>query len=49
MKMKESREKKIGITRINELVIREGEFYNDNEITVLQNLKQGRPFKQSYF
>ena len=43
------REKKIGITRINEIVIREGEFFNDNEITILQNLKQGRPYKQSFF
>jgi len=41
-------EKKLGILRINELVIREGEFSNDNEVTVLQDLYQGRPFLESY-
>lgn len=45
----DGKEKKIGITRINEIVIREGEFFNDNEVTILQNLRQGRPFKQSFF
>ncbi len=43
------KEKKIGIMRINEMVIREGEFFNDNEVTVLYNLWQGRPYKQSFF
>jgi len=43
------REKKIGIMRINEIVIREGEFANINEVTVLQNLKRGRPFLTSYW
>jgi hypothetical protein len=42
------REKKIGIMRVNELVKREGEFSSTNEIKVLQNLKRGRPFLQSY-
>lgn len=42
------REKKIGLMRINELVKREGEFGSTNEVTVLQNLKRGRPFLGSY-
>jgi hypothetical protein len=37
-------EKKIGILRINELVIREGEFYESNQIKVLQRLQMGRPY-----
>jgi len=43
------REKKIGIMRINELVIREGEFFHSKEVTVLQNLKRGIPFLGSYW
>jgi len=43
------REKAIGITRINEVIIREGEFSMNNEVVVLQNLKQGRPYKQAFF
>lgn len=43
------REKALGLMRINELIIREGEFFNTNEVTVLQNLKQGRPYIASYF
>ena len=43
------REKAIGLMRINEIIIREGDFSNSNEVTVLQNLRQGRPFKGSYF
>lgn len=43
------REKSLGLLRINELIKREGEFAEDNEITLLQNLRQGRPMKQSYF
>ncbi|HUX57832.1 MAG TPA: hypothetical protein VMV77_12715 [Bacteroidales bacterium] len=43
------REKRIGLTRINEIVIREGDFSNANEITVLQNLKRGQPFLGSYW
>jgi hypothetical protein len=42
------REKKIGIMRLNAIVAREGEFYTSNEVTVLQNLKRGRPFIGSY-
>jgi hypothetical protein len=43
------REKKIGIMRINEIVVREGDFSSGREITILQNLKRGRPFIGSYF
>ena len=43
------REKKIGLMRINEMVVREGEFSSTNEVTILQNLKRGRPFLGSYF
>jgi len=43
------REKGIGLMRINELIKRDGDFCETNEITVLQNLRQGRPFKGSYF
>jgi len=43
------REKKIGIMRINEIVIREGDFSNSSEVTVLQKLERGRPFLSSYW
>lgn len=43
------REKQIGLMRLNELVLREGEFLNSNTVTILQNLKRGRPFLGSYF
>jgi len=46
---KDDREKGMGIMRINEIVIREGEFSNRNEVKVLQNLRRGRPFLTSYF
>lgn len=42
------REKKIGIMRINELVIREGDFNEDNAVTVVQNLRRGLPYISSY-
>lgn len=45
----DGREKKLGLMRINEIIIREGEFTNDSEVVVLQNLRQGRPFKGSFF
>lgn len=41
------REKDIGMMRINELVIREGE--GGREVTVLQNLKRGQPILTSYW
>jgi len=43
------REKKIGIMRLNEIVKREGEFFHSKEVYVLQNLKRGSPFLDSYF
>lgn len=43
------REKKLGLMRINELVIREGSFSNRNVVYVLQNLRRGKPFLGSYF
>jgi len=46
---KHDREKKIGLMRINEIVIREGDFSNSNEVTVLQDLSRGRPFLGSYW
>lgn len=45
----EDREKNIGIMRINQLIIREGSFSNSHEVTVLQNLKRGRPHIASYW
>jgi replicative DNA helicase len=43
------REKGLKIMRINEIVIREGEFSSLNEVTILQNLQRGRPFLGSYW
>lgn len=42
------REKKLGIMRINEIVVREGDFSADNEVTVLYDLSIGRPFLESF-
>jgi len=42
------REKKLGITRINELVVREGGFDITATVTVLQNLNLSRAFLDSY-
>lgn len=42
------REKRIGIMRVNELVIREGDFDSIATVTVLQNLSIGQPFLDSY-
>jgi hypothetical protein len=44
----QGREKKIGLMRINAIVQREGEFFADEEVTILQNIKRGRPFLGSY-
>lgn len=46
---KYGREKKLGLLRINALVIREDEFDVASEVTVLQSLSLGRPFLDSYF
>ena len=43
-----SREKKLGIMRINQLVLRSGEFDSTTTVTVLQSLNLGRPFLDSY-
>lgn len=43
------REKEIGIMRLNEIVVREGEFLISNEVHVLQNLKRGQPCLSSYW
>lgn len=43
------KDKKLGILRINELIIREGEFSQTNECSVLMNLRRGRPIIGSYF
>ena len=42
------REKSIGILRINELVVREGDFSSSRDVTVLQDLATGRPFLESF-
>lgn len=44
----QGREKKLGLVRINEIVVREGEFSPDNEVYVLQDLAAGRPFLESF-
>lgn len=41
-------EKKIGIMRINEIVVREGDFDRTTEVKVLQRLQMGRPFLGSF-
>lgn len=42
-------EKKIGIMRINEMVVREADFDTTCTIKVLQRLQMGRPFLGSFF
>ena len=42
------REKKMGLLRFNELVVREGEFDSTVAVTVLQNLNLGRPYIGSF-
>ncbi len=44
----QGREKKLQIMRINEIVVREGEFSPDNEVFVLYDLAIGRPFLESF-
>jgi replicative DNA helicase len=43
------REKKIGLLRINELLMREGDFDFNKEVFILQNLKRACPVLGSYF
>jgi len=45
----DGREKELGIIRINEIVVREGDFSNKRQVYILQNLKRGRPFLTSYW
>ncbi len=42
------REKSLGVLRINEIVVREGEFSSDNEVAILQDLAAGRAYMESY-
>ena len=42
------REKQIGILRINELLLREGDFGVGNQVFILQNLGRGKAFLGSY-
>ncbi|MFA5300414.1 MAG: hypothetical protein WC389_19690 [Lutibacter sp.] len=43
------REKKIGLMRINKIVVREDEFHFTDEVTILQRLELGKPFLGSYY
>jgi hypothetical protein len=45
----DGREKELGLLRINEIILREDEYLNSNELNIIQNLKQGRPYKGAYF
>lgn len=44
----DDREKKMGLLRINEIVVREDEFSSKNEVFVMQKLQIGRPFLGSF-
>lgn len=46
---KEGREQKIGITRINKIVLREDSFHSTDQVIVLQKLAIGRPVLGSFF
>ena len=41
-------EKKIGLLRINQLVVRDADFSVSNQVTVLQRLQMGRPYLGSF-
>lgn len=43
------REKELGVLRINELVVRDSEFYTSTEVHVLQALNIGQPFLGSFW
>lgn len=45
----DGRERKLGIMRINEIVIREGELDAGTGVHIIQNLKRGQPYLASYF
>lgn len=42
-------EKAIGITRLNELIKRVGDFNQNNQVTVLQDISRAKAFTSSYF
>ena len=42
------REKRLGILRINELVVREDEFYVNRQVSIMQKLQIGRPYLGSF-
>lgn len=46
---KTGREKKLGIMRLNKLVVREDEFTTSDQVYVLQKLSMGRPHLGSFF
>ena len=46
---KTGREKKLGIVRIGELVVREDDFDVSREVYLLQSLKTGQPFLASFW
>ena len=46
---KDKREKEIGIIRINELTLRDSDFHYLGQVSVLGNLRRGRPYLDSYF
>jgi len=46
---KKGREKKLGLMRINEILIREGESSQSNQVYVLQNLSRGQFALSSYW
>ena len=43
-----SREKRIGVMRINQIVVREGEFFSDQSVTVLYDFRIGRAYLESF-
>ena len=44
----DGREKELGVMRVNALLVREGAFSVTSEVTVLQDLRVGRPFLESW-
>jgi len=45
----DGREKKLGILRINKILVREGDFIQGECVHVLQHLSMGKPFLGSYY
>jgi hypothetical protein len=46
---KNGREKRLGITRINKIAIREGSNYDDEYVNILQRLEIARPLLGSFY